>query len=138
MAGNSKYFIYDMADLESSRRRTSKFSNFFVSIEFYAFRRAYSNHCGSVQNCKARLIDIELNRRISEIIFTCSYEKYRTIYAGAWWWQLGVHGPRIMRCALSNHPPANIYHGRDAGKHDLGNAPTVLLFCILNWQGYKK
>ena len=28
MAGNSKQFIYDMADFESARGRTSKFLNF--------------------------------------------------------------------------------------------------------------
>ena len=55
MAGNSKHFIYDMADFESARGCTSKFSNFFGSIEFYTYRRAYFKDCGSVQNFKARL-----------------------------------------------------------------------------------
>ena len=58
MAGNSKYFIYDMADFESSRGCTSKFSNFFGSIEFYAYRRAYFEDCGSVQKLVARLLYI--------------------------------------------------------------------------------
>ena len=56
MAGNSKYFIYDMADFESSRGCTSKFSNFFGSIEFHAYRRAYFEDFGSVQKLVARLI----------------------------------------------------------------------------------
>ena len=59
MAGNSKYFIYDMADFESSRGCTSKFSNFFGSIEFYAYRRAYFEDCGSLQKLVARLLSYD-------------------------------------------------------------------------------
>ena len=34
---------------KSARGCTTKFSNFFGSIEFYAYRRAYFEDCGSVQ-----------------------------------------------------------------------------------------
>ena len=56
MAGNSNHFIYDMADFESARGRTSKFSNFLCRDAFQGQRRPYSNECGSVQKFKARLI----------------------------------------------------------------------------------
>ena len=61
MAGNSKHFIYDMADFESACGCTSKFSNFFGSMEFYTYRRAYFKDCNSVQNFKARLFYIDFH-----------------------------------------------------------------------------
>ena len=57
MAGNSKHFIYDMADFESARGHTSKFSNFLCRDAFLGQRRPYSNDCGSVQKFKARLVN---------------------------------------------------------------------------------
>ena len=79
MAGNSKHFIYDMANFESSRGRTPKFSNFFGFIEFNAYRRAYSNHCGSVQNCKARLVYMTLHRMYNTANTDC-YFSHCTYY----------------------------------------------------------
>ena len=63
-------------------------------------------------------------RRVLEIIFTCSYDSYRSIYAAGGCWEsidLGL-------CAAHPATTTSVYGTIpiiEAGKNDLENAPNV-------------
>ena len=63
---------------------------------------------------------LDYKRGVSEINFTCSYDRYSPIYAGGGCWErmdLGLYAPR------NHHQRISIIV---AGKNDLGNAPIII------------